>query len=160
MVIGCAHKEPNLSPKEMTEKACRFSKASLDDTPDKVVQGYLKRDAAGEFTLVSGWFDSATLCPGREAAPEISYVIRRYHAGKPLVSMGKATIVVEYDVIGLLEPGIKASWNFVRRHKKMKRTFELVHTSYGWRIQTAHLVDGQYLSTKTAKKRQSVVDRP
>ena len=152
---GCAQKQPNRSFREMTDPECQFNRVKLEDSPQKLIDEYLRREAGGEFTLTSRWFDSATLCPGHEDGPELSYVSRSSRVLKLVIGDrdGRAFARVQYDVAGLIEPGPHETWHFVARRRKKVRTFKLVHTAYGWRIRDSHLVDGEYLSIATAKSR-------
>lgn len=157
LFTGCAHKQTNLVFREMTDSDCHFSRKNLTLDPEDVVKNYVKNDGEGKFTLTSAWFDSATLCPGHEEGPELSYVIRSSKIVKLDIGKGdgRASAQVEYEVLGLIEPAAEQRWRFVRKQKKKHRIFKLVHTAYGWRIRDSHLVDGEFLSIATAVSRVS-----
>lgn len=157
LLTGCAHKpapEPVLKPEAISQRECMFQKIQINAEPEELVRDYLKRDADGEFTLASNWFESVNLCPGHEEAPEVHYVTKSMRIDKTEVNDGHATVHVSYSVIGEIEyDGANDSWHFIRGPKKEKRTYKLVHTEYGWRFRAVHLADGQFLSVDTAKAR-------
>lgn len=139
----------------MTEGDCHFNRKKLDLNPEDMIDTYVKLDGEGQFTLTNAWFDSATLCPGHEEGPELSYVVKRSKIVKLDTGKGdgRASVQVEYEVLGLIEPAPEQRWHYVQREKKKLRNFKLVHTAYGWRIRDSHLVDGEFLSILTAKSR-------
>lgn len=150
LAVGCAQKQPVLSPEEVREQECQFVRKNLPGDPDQLTKEYLKRDGAGEFTIVSGWFDHASLCPGHEGGPEVIYVLKKSHAAAARQKKGQATVHVIYQILGTLEPGESQSWHFHKKKKRQSRTFSFVHTAYGWRMRDVHLADGEFLSLETA----------
>jgi len=157
VLAGCAQKQPSLSFAEMNDPECVFAKKHLQQSPGQLLDEYLRREAGGEFTLASNWFDSATLCPGHEEGPEVSYVSRGSRVVKLIVGRGdgRAYARVQYELVGRIErePGNK--WHFIAKKRKKTRAFRMVHTAYGWRILDSGLVNGEYLSIATAQSRVS-----
>jgi hypothetical protein len=154
-LMGCAQKQPDLSFKEMTNPDCYFVKEKTTAAPSELLKSYLDRDAAGDLTVVNGWFDSAVLCPGHEAGPAVSYVIKSSRILSVEVGVGSASARVEYEVIGFVDPGAQQSWHFKKKKETKTRTFKFAHTAYGWRFNNSHLADGEYLSVTQAKARVS-----
>ena len=55
VLSGCAHKQPDLTFREMGESDCYFNRKKVDLSPRDLVNQYLARDAKGEFTLTSAF---------------------------------------------------------------------------------------------------------
>lgn len=78
--IGCAsrdHQHPIVA-EALADTSCAFVQEMQHPDPLQLAEEFAARDAQGEFTQTSQWFNAAVTCPGHEPGPDAAAVVRSH----------------------------------------------------------------------------------
>ncbi|MFH2025210.1 MAG: hypothetical protein ABIK30_05215, partial [bacterium] len=100
--------------------------------PGKLINEYLKRDAAGDFMRSNPWYVTAKLHP-MQLGWDQSTLISGYEIDTLLIDSTQAVYDVTYHVIARRRQNIHGPYLIFGPCEKVTR-FKLEKTSWGWRI--------------------------
>ncbi|MBU1065995.1 glycoside hydrolase family 97 protein [bacterium] len=100
--------------------------------PGKLINEYLKRDAAGDFMRSNPWYATAKLHPIGSGWDQ-AMLISGYKVGSALIDSSQAVCEVSYDLVAWITQNIHGPYLVFGSEKKIVR-FELEKTPWGWRI--------------------------
>ena len=115
----------NLPP----DPTCGFIKVAAHPDPARLIEEFVARDARGEFTRASAWFNGAVDCPGHEPGPDEAAVVTAHEMRMVARGPDTAAAIVTWQRIGY------ASGDRQRRAIGVEiDTLRAVRTPFGWRV--------------------------
>lgn len=129
--LACSqHATPDVTSAHVpADSTCAFVLRAAHPEPIRLVREFVERDARGEFTRSSNWFDGAVDCPGHEAAPDQATMARAHQIRVFARGRDSVRAEVRWQRIGYfghggdaVAPGVEVD------------TLTVLRTPYGWRI--------------------------
>jgi hypothetical protein len=111
------------------DSTCGFVRVAAHSNADSLLREFVERDARGEFTRSSAWFDGAVDCPGHEAAPHAATLIKSYELRVLRRTSDSLRAEVLWERVGYSGNGADAMAPGTDRD-----TLVVVHTAFGWRV--------------------------
>ena len=99
-----------------------------------LVREYAVRDARGEFTGVSPWYDQATEFQQEVPGWDQGAVVRRYEIRPVRLQEDSAVIAVAYDQVAVIGGDGAGGTRLAFRDTTYTETFVVLRTTGGWRI--------------------------
>lgn len=130
-LAGCARRPmaDTANANVPSDSTCEFVRVVAHPDPTALLNEFVARDARGEFTRASAWFDGAVSCPGHESAPDQATMARNPRT--ELLSRTSDTLraVVTWDRLGYSADGAEA-----QAPGADNDTVVVLRTPYGWRV--------------------------
>lgn len=131
-ILGCAERseKPTASANVPADSSCDFVRVDAHPDPDQLLAEFVARDARGEFTESSDWFDGAVDCPGHEPGPDQATIVKGHQVR--ILARGADTVRAEvrWDRTGIRRGGGEEDAD----SGVVIDTLVAVRTSFGWRI--------------------------
>jgi hypothetical protein len=119
---------------------CGFLQVRLFPDPVALVRHYVEQDNMGRFLQSNALTDSVYLCPGHLPGPDAFTVVTSSEV-QPLTSNDSiAHVLVRSAQLGQMTQD-SVGMVFVRDPRTVIDTFVVLHTYYGWRIESPQLPD-------------------
>lgn len=137
---------------------CGFLQTTLFPDPVALVHHYVEEDNVGRFLESTPLTDSVYTCPGHLPGPDEFTVVSSSEV-QPLTSTdSSARVLVRSVQFGKMMQD-SAGWVFVRDMATVVDTFVVLHTTYGWRIESPEL-PGRVLGTAVLARAERFHLRP
>jgi len=117
---------------------CGLLKAAVFPDPVALVKHYVALDNAAQFLESTPVLDSVYACPGHLPAPDEFTVVSRSDVGPPTANDSVARILVRSPQLGRMSQD-SAGLVFIREPGVVLDTFVVLHTPFGWRIDSPQL---------------------
>ena len=116
------------------DETCDFVRIAAHNDPTRLIDEFVARDARGEFTESSEWFNGAVDCPGHEPGPDQAVIVAS-HAVRVL-SRGRDSVLAEvtWRRLGYVTGGVERAAPGVYLD-----TLRAIRTPFGWRIESPAL---------------------
>lgn len=131
LTVGCLGRAtPDVASANMpADSTCEFVPVAAHPEPIRFIDEFVERDARGEFTRSSDWFNNAVDCPGHEAGPDQATMAKAHQVRVLTRVRDSVRAEVTWQRIGYVGSGGDAVAPGVEVD-----TLTAVRTSYGWRI--------------------------
>ena len=117
-----------------TDETCEFVRIAAHNDPTRLIDEFVARDARGEFTESSAWFNGAVDCPGHEPGPDQAAVVAT-HAVRVLTRDQDSVLAeVTWRRLGYVTGGVERAAPGVDID-----TLRAIRTPFGWRIESPAL---------------------
>ena len=116
------------------DETCDFVRVTAHNDPTRLIEEFVARDARGEFTESSAWFNGAVDCPGHEPGPDQA-AIAASHAVR-ILTRGRDSVLAEvtWRRVGYVTGGVERTAPGVDID-----TLRAIRTPFGWRIESPAL---------------------
>ena len=133
--LGCAARDADTAAANTpSDETCDFVRVVAHNDPTRLIEEFVARDARGEFTRSSQWFNGAVDCPGHEPGPDQSTMVVA-HAVRVL-TRGRDSVLAEvtWRRLGYVTGGVERAAPGVDLD-----TLRAIRTPFGWRIESPAL---------------------
>ena len=129
--VACVEKPPPIpEPLDaLTDSSCEFVRTVAHADPESLINEFVARDARGEFTSSTAWFNGAVTCPGHEPGPDEATQVRSHQLR--IIARGRDSVLAEviWERVGYVGRGADALAPGVDHD-----TLVALRTEFGWRI--------------------------
>jgi hypothetical protein len=125
-----SHSSAEAAPTAADTAGCELSREVIHPSPDSLLREFVRRDAAGQFTRSTDWFNQAVDCPGHEPGPDGATPVLGYHIRELARTDGSVRSEVLWD-----RPRVEGS----PASQPLAETLTVVRTLFGWRMRSPAL---------------------
>jgi hypothetical protein len=128
-------------------EGCGFIQSETFPDPIELVRHYVTLDSAGVFLASTPVMDSVYLCAGHLPGPDAFSVVKQTEIRLLSRNDTAAQVLVSSLKFGIMTSDSAGNSYLIPNPARIVDTFQLVHTAYGWRIESPQLPDRVHAAT-------------
>lgn len=130
IAFGCSREARDTAAANIpADESCDFVRVVAHEAPLPLIYEFVTRDARGEFTQASAWFNAAVDCPGHEPGPDQATIAVAHSVRITTQSRDSVVAEVRWQRVGYVTGGVSRAAPGAEVD-----TLLAIRTPYGWRI--------------------------